>query len=82
MPHACFVLLERGLCLGVDHRPNIRRVVERVANHELARRAKQHVDHAPGHVFLKEQHAQRRAPLPGAVEGRGQRVVHHLLRER
>ena len=82
MPHARLVLLERGLRLLVDHRADIGRIVERIADHELARRAEQHVDHAPGHVLLQEQHAQRRAALPGAVEGRCQRIVHHLLRQR
>ena len=82
MPHARFVLLERCLRLGVDHRADIGRVVERIADHELARRAEQHVDHAPGHVLLEEEHAERRAALAGAVEGRGQRIVHHLLRQR
>ena len=82
VPHARLVLLERLFRLGVDHRPDIGRVVERIADDELARRAEQHVDHAPRHVLLEEQHAQRRAALAGAVEGRRQRVVDHLLRQR
>jgi hypothetical protein len=45
-------------------------------------RALQHGQHAVGHVLLQAEHAQRRAALAGAVEGRGDDIADHLFGER
>ena len=77
--HAPPVGLEHGQGVGVDHRPHVRRKQRRVAHRQLGGGADQHIDDAPGGVVLQEHHAQRRAPLAGAQEGRGYGVRHHLL---
>ena len=47
--------LEPLLCLGIDHGPNMRGRVARVADSEFACRARYHLDHAIGDVVLNEQ---------------------------
>ena len=42
----------------------------------------EHVLDAVGGFFLQAQHAQRRAPLSGRIEGGGEHVGHHLLGQR
>ena len=74
--------VELVLRLGVDHRADIGRDLARIADHELARRARDHLDHAVGHVLLHAQQPQRRAALPGGAERRGDDIVGHLLGQR
>jgi hypothetical protein len=67
---------------AVDHRADVGGQAVRHADAQFLHRALQHLDGFIGDVFLQEQHAQRRAALAGAVEGRAQHVLHHLLRQR
>ena len=58
------------------------RRLARVAELELARRARDHLDDGLGHVLLQAQQAQRRAALAGRAERRGDHIVGDLLRKR
>ena len=53
-----------------------------IADHQLAHGAVEHGEDAVGDVVLHEEHAQRRAALPGAVEGRGEHIGDDLLGQR
>ena len=53
-----------------------------IANAQLRHRALEHADDVVGDVVLQAEHAQRRAALAGGVEGGGQHVANHLLRQR
>jgi hypothetical protein len=53
----------------IDHRPDIGRIIERIADIEPLDRADEHVDRALGHIFLQEEHARGRTALPGTVKG-------------
>ena len=59
--------------LGVDHRADVGGESVGIADRELRHRALQHREDAVGDVLLHAEHAQRRAALAGAVEGRGER---------
>ena len=76
--HALFVGFERSLGLVVDHRTDIGGVIEWIADSELAHGAEQHLQDRLGNVGLEIQHAERRAALPGAIEGGSERIVDHL----
>ena len=80
--HGGNVALDDALRVAVDHRPHIHRQAARVADAQFAHRAFEHLDQPVSAVALHAQHAQGRAALPGAVEGRGHHVGHHLLGER
>ena len=80
--HRCDMRLERRLGLGVDHRPDVGRRIERVAKGELRRRPFDHGEDVLGHVLLQAEEAKRRAALPGRAEGGSDDVVGHLLGER
>ncbi len=77
--HRGDVALDVGLRVGVDHRPHVDRQRARVAHAKLAHRTVQHFDQPRRDLALHAQHAQRRAALAGAVEGRRQYIGHHLL---
>ena len=74
--------LSSAFRLRVDDRPDVGVRARRVADHELIHRAGEELDHARRDLLLHAQHAQRRAALARAVEGRGHSVVHHLLGQR
>ena len=80
--HAQLVGFERGLGVLVDHRADVGRVVERIADVELVAWRRRSMSIVLGDVLLHEQHAQRRAALAGAVEGGAQHIAHHLLGQR
>ena len=64
----------QGLARGrVDDRADIGREQPRIADPQLGHRARQHRQDPLGDVLLHVEQAQRRAALPGAVEGRGER---------
>ena len=66
----CASMLRLGL--GVDHRADVGGQAVRVADAQFAPCAPCSISQHPvGDVFLHAQHAQRRAALAGAVEGRG-----------
>ena len=67
------------LRLLIDHRADIGRIVERIADGQLRHGAFEHRDDAARDVFLDEQHARRRAALAGAVESGGEHIAHRLL---
>ena len=58
------------LRLVVDHRSDVGVEPRRIADRKLVHRAGQQLDDARRDLLLQEQHAQRRAALAGAVEGR------------
>ena len=66
----------------VDHRADIGRRIERIADHQRLGRAVQHAQHAVGDVVLQAEQPQRRAALAGRAERAGQHVGHHLLGQR
>ena len=74
--------LQRGARLLVDHRADIGRRIERIADHQRLGRAAQHAQHAVGDVVLQAQQPQRRAALAGRAERAGQHVGDHLLGQR
>ena len=53
-----------------------------IAELQLVRRARDHLDHAVGDVLLHAEQPQRRAALPGGAERRHDDVVGDLLRQR
>ena len=75
-------LVELVFRLGIDHRPDMRRDIARIADDELPRRALDHLDDAVRHILLHAQQPQRRAALAGGAERRGDHVVGHLLGQR
>ncbi len=77
--HGRDVLVDVVLGLAVDHRADVGGQVVRVADAVFGHGAFEHGQHALGHVLLHAQHAQRRAALAGAVEGRGNDIQHHLF---
>ena len=56
-----------GARLLVDHRSDIHREIEWIAEPQLVHRAQYAAQHLVGDVFLKEQHPQRRAALSGEI---------------
>ena len=76
------VRLQAGARTVVDDRADVGRGVRGIADAQFAHRARQHLDQPVGDLVLHVEHAQRRAALPGAVEARGDHVVHHLFRQR
>ena len=74
--------LDDALGLGGDHRADIDGEPVGAADGELVQRALQHGERAVGDILLQAEHAQRRAALAGAVEGRGEHVADDLLGER
>ncbi len=76
------VRLQAGARALVDDRADVGRGVRGVADAQFAHRAREHVDQPVGDLVLHVEHAQRRAALSGAVEARGDHVVHHLFRQR
>ncbi len=81
-PHRRDVALDRLARVAVDHRSDVGRESIGIAGRELAHRALEHVQHRGSDLVLQAQHAQRRAALPGGIERRMHRVLHHLLRQR
>ncbi len=77
--HAKGVLLQRLAGRLVDDRADIGFEQRRVADRELGHRTRQHRQQAVGDVVLHIEEAQRRAALPGAVEGGAQNVDDDLL---
>ena len=73
------VRLERRQRLAVDDRADVGREQRRVADRERVHDARQQLEHARRDILLDEQHAQRRAALARALEGRGDHVAHRLL---
>ena len=73
---------ERRLGLRIDHRPNIGFELRGIANAQLRHRALEHADDAVRDVVLQAEDAKRRAALARGVEGGGQHVADHLLRQR
>ena len=80
--HSRDVRVEPLLGLGVDHRADMGRDVSGIADLQLARRARDHLDHAVGDVLLHEQQPQRRAALAGRSERGGDDIVGDLLGQR
>ena len=76
------MLIEHFLRSLVDDRSNVGRKVGRIADLQRFHRPGDHLDHAVGDVRLNEQHAQGRAALAGALEGRGNDVTRDLLGQR
>ena len=74
--------VERGARLLVDHRADIGGKVARVADGQRLHRPADHRQHAVGDIVLDEQHAQRRAALPRALERRSDDVAGDLFGER
>ena len=54
----------------------------RISKPKLGHRALEHIEDAVRDAVLKAKNAERRAALAGQVESRGERIAHHLLRER
>ena len=73
---------EPGLGLGIDDRPNIGFELRGSANAQLPHRALEHADDAVRDGVLQAEDAKRRAALARGVEGGGQHVANHLLRQR
>ncbi len=71
--------VEFFLRVRVDHRADMRRDLARVPDHERARGALDHLQHAVGDILLHAQEPQRRAALPGGAERRGDDIVGDLL---
>ncbi|MPM93954.1 hypothetical protein SDC9_141096 [bioreactor metagenome] len=63
----------------VDDRADVRRQIGRIAHAQFAHGGAQHVDQTVGDVLLHTQYAQGRAALSGAVEARGDHILHHLF---
>src|SRR3990167_2676157 len=82
LAHLLDVLVDIILGFRVDHRADIGAQALRVAQAVFSHGALEHVDHSIRHVFLHTQHAQCRAALTRAVEGRGHDIDHHLFSER
>ena len=80
--HACDMRLQPLLGFGVDHRPDMRGEVARVADPKFTGGARDHLDHAVGDIVLHQQQPQRRAALAGGAERRGHDVVGDLLGQR
>ncbi len=77
--HAGDMRIQPLLCLGIDHRTDMRGGICGIADDEFARRTCDHLDHAVGDVVLNEQQPQRRAALAGGTKRRGHDVVGDLL---
>ncbi len=77
--HPGGVALERFAGGLVDDRADIGREQCRVADRQLRHGARQHRQQMIGDVGLDIEQAQRRAALPGALEGGGQHVDDDLL---
>ena len=82
LAHLLDVLVDIALGFCVDHRADVGAQALGVAQAVFGHGALEHVDHSIRHVFLHTQHAQCRAALAGAVEGRGHHIDHHLFSER
>ena len=74
--------VEPRLGVVVDHRTDMGRRIARIAERQFARGARDHLDHAVGHVLLHAEQPQRRAALAGRAERRGDHVVGDLLGQR
>ena len=74
--------LSARLRLRIDHRPDIGFELRRIANAQLRHRALEHANDAIRDVVLKAENAKRRAALARGVEGGGQHIANHLLRQR
>ena len=68
--------------LGIDHRADMGGGICGIADLQLARGARDHLDHAVGDVVLHEQQPQRRAALAGGAERRSHDVVGDLFGQR
>ena len=79
--HAVGVLLQAVARLFVDHRPDIGGQLERIAERKFVHRAKNHLLHLVGGIFLQKENAQRAATLAGAVERRCIHIARDLLRQ-
>ena len=80
--HAGDMLLDDALGLVGNDRTDIDLEAIGAADGKLLQRALEHGEDTVGDVFLQAQHAQRRAALAGAVEGRGDDVEDHLFGQR
>ncbi len=69
-------------CILVDHRADIGREMHRIAEREFVHRAEDEIEHLVGDIVLQEQHAQRRAALARAVEGRRDHILANLFGQR
>ena len=66
----------------VDHRTDMGRRIARIAEHQFARRARDHLEDTVGDILLHAEQPQRRAALAGGAEHRADHVVGHLLGQR
>ena len=80
--HRGNMLLDPGACLLVDDRADIGAQAAGMADDPFVHRQLDHLDHAPGAVFLQAQQAQRRAALTGRIKSRHQHVADQLLGQR
>ena len=64
-PRCRNIIADPALRPGINHRPDIGRQIPRIAQRQFVHRAKQHLFHRLGDIFLHIQTAQRRTALPG-----------------
>ena len=80
--HRGDVALDVVAGLRIDDRADVGGQLSWVAQPLLGHGTQQHLDHPVGGLALHTQHPQGRATLAGAVEGRADDVLHHLLGQR
>ena len=80
--HRPQVGIDAGARRLIDQRTHVGGNVGRVAHAQLLHRPFQHGQYRLGDLTLQAQQPQRRAALPGGIEGRAQHVGDHLLGQR
>ena len=65
----------------IDDRADIVRWIGRIAHHQFAHCANQHLDRMFGYLLLQQQKTQRRATLAGRLETGNHDIAHNLLRK-